>query len=118
MDLIGNSDIAMQDGGGYDGTWNNASSRELKENIKDLTVDAAMEALAGLTPVTYNYKADKEEDHVGFIAEDVPGLVAMKDRKSLSSMDIVSVLTKVVQEQLKTISKLEERIAHLEKDSK
>jgi hypothetical protein len=118
MDLIGDSDIVMADGGGYDGTWNNASSRELKENIKDLTVDDAMEALAGLKPVTYNYKADKEEDHVGFIAEDVPELVAKKNRKSLSSMDIVSVLTKVVQEQQNTISKLEERIAHLEKESK
>jgi hypothetical protein len=118
MELIGNSDISMADGGGYDGTWNNASSRELKENIKDLTVDDAMEALTGLKPVTYNYKTDKEEDHVGFIAEDVPGLVATKTRKNLSTMDIVSVLTKVVQEQQKTISKLEEKIAHLEKDSK
>jgi hypothetical protein len=44
---------------------------------------------------------DKDEKHVGFIAEDVPELVAMKDRKSLSPMDIVAVLTKVVQE-LKT----------------
>jgi hypothetical protein len=41
---------------------------------------------------------DKDEKHVGFIAEDVPELVAMKDRKSLSPMDIVAVLTKVVQE--------------------
>jgi hypothetical protein len=114
MDLIGNSDIVMGDGGGYDGTWNAASSRELKENIKDLTADAAMEALEGLNPVTFNYKADKEEAHVGFIAEDVPELVAMKNRKSLSPLDIVSVLTKVVQDQQKTISQMEKRIADLE----
>jgi hypothetical protein len=35
---------------------------------------------------------------VGFIAEDVPDLVSTKDRKGLSPMDIVAVLTKVVQE--------------------
>jgi hypothetical protein len=118
MDLIGNSDIVMQDGGGYDGTWNNASSRELKENIKDLTIDDAVEALVGLNPVTYNYKENKTEARVGFIAEDVPELVGMKSKKSIAAMDIVSVLTKVVQEQQKTISKLEERITDLEKDSK
>jgi hypothetical protein len=125
MDLIGNSDIEMQDGGGYNGTWNPASSRELKENIKDLTVDDAMEALAGLNPVTYNYKADKEEPRVGFIAEDVPELVAMNSRKTLGTVDIVSVLTKVVQEQQKFIreqqkinAELEKKIAELEKNSK
>jgi hypothetical protein len=36
---------------------------------------------------------------VGFIAEDVPELIARKNRKSLSPMDIVAVLTKVVREQ-------------------
>ena len=49
--------------------------------------------------MTFVYKADRTERHVGFIAEDVPELVATKDRKGLSPMDIVSVLTKVVQEQ-------------------
>ncbi len=97
------------------GVWTNASSRELKENIEGLTVDEAQEALAELSPVKYNYKADKAEKHVGFIAEDVPALVASKDRKSLSPMDVVAVLTKVVQEQQKTIADLNSRIAKLEK---
>jgi hypothetical protein len=65
--------------------------------------------------VKYNYKADREERHVGFIAEDVPSLVASKDRKGLSPMDVVAVLTRVVQEQQKTISDLNSRIAELEK---
>jgi hypothetical protein len=62
---------------------------------------------------------------VGFIAEDVPELVAQNDRKSLSTLDIVGVLTKVVQEQQKSIkeqqkiiSDLNKRIAELEKESK
>ena len=36
---------------------------------------------------------------MGFVAEDVPELVANNDRKSLSSMDIVAVLTQVTKEQ-------------------
>jgi hypothetical protein len=48
--------------------------------------------------VTFHYKAEGAQTHVGFIAEDVPDLVATPDRKGLSTMDIVAVLTKVVQE--------------------
>jgi len=39
---------------------------------------------SGLNPVTFKYKASEEERHVGFIAEDVPELVATKDRKGMS----------------------------------
>jgi propanediol dehydratase small subunit len=81
------------------GSWVDASSRELKDNIVSLTSEDAAKALAELNPVRYNYKVTPDEGHVGFIAEDVPELVAMKDRKGLSPMDIVAVLTKAVQEQ-------------------
>ena len=97
------------------GAWVNGSSRTYKDNITSLTTEEAVEAFKGLEPVKYVYKDDKEEQHIGFIAEDVPELVATKDRKGLSPMDIVAVLTKVVQEQQKTISDLKERIAKLEK---
>jgi hypothetical protein len=111
------------------GVWQDGSSRASKENINDLTLDKAMEALGGLNPVTFNYKVDKSEQYVGFIAEDVPELVATNDRKTLSPMDIVAVLTKVVQEQQKslqeqqeilreqqeTISQLKEKIMEFEK---
>lgn len=40
-----------------------------------------MEVLQRLNPVAFNYKADASEMHLGFIAEDVPNLVASKDRK-------------------------------------
>jgi hypothetical protein len=99
------------------GTWQNASSSELKENIQTLTPEEATEAVLNLQPVKYTSKADRDERHVGFIAEQVPELVATKDRKGMSPMDIAAVLTKVVQDQQKTISELEERIAALEKKS-
>jgi len=53
---------------------------------------------------------EKEEEYVGFIAEDVPDLVANRDRETLSSMDIVAVLTKVVQSQQATIARLQEEV--------
>ena len=96
------------------GVWTNASSRALKQDIRDLGTTEAVETLKNLQPVTYTYKIDPSEHHVGFIAEDVPALVATPDRKSLSPMDIVGVLTKVVQQQQSTIDDLKARIDQLE----
>ena len=92
------------------GVWTNSSSRDRKENIKDISVEEALAVLAGLEPVRFNYKNDTQESHAGFIAEDVPNLVATSDRKGLSAMDIVAVLTKVVQAQQQQIGALEARL--------
>jgi hypothetical protein len=81
------------------GAWVDGSSREYKQDIRELSGAEAEEAFAELSPVRFEYKAAPDEHHVGFIAEDVPELVATKDRKGLSAMDVVAVLTKVVQEQ-------------------
>ncbi len=94
------------------------SSRSLKDNIADLKSSEAMEALKGLNPVKYTYKADSSEKHVGFIAEDVPDLVAKNGRTGIDPMDIVAVLTKVVQEQQRTIKKLTEKVADIEREVK
>mgnify|MGYP003572984317 CR=1 FL=1 len=96
------------------GAWS-ASSRALKENIAKLTLPEAIDTLKNLNPVKFNYKKDKSENYVGFIAEDVPELVAQKNRKSLVTMDIVAVLTKVVKDQQQTIKELKERLEKLEK---
>lgn len=95
------------------GLWTDGCSREYKENIEELDAGEALSAVEKLTPVKYNYKTEKDENCVGFIAEDVPELVAMKDRKSLSPMDIVAVLTKVVQEQQKSIQEQQKEIESL-----
>ncbi len=97
------------------GVWTNASSREYKKDIKDLTADEAVDTLKSLNPVKFSYKVDSEEKYLGFIAEDVPDLVATKDRKGLSSMDVVAVLTKVMQEQQKTVQDQRATIAELSK---
>ena len=98
------------------GVWQDNSSRAAKENILDLQADTAFKALRELRPVTYDYKVLPNDPKVGFIAEEVPDLVATPERDGLSAMDIVAVVTKVVQEQQKTIDELKARIAQLEQE--
>ncbi len=81
------------------GNFVNASSREYKENINSLTSFDALYAFLRLTPVEYNYKNEPDHRYLGFIAEDVPDLVATKNRDGLSPMDITALLTKVVAHQ-------------------
>ena len=92
---FGNANNAYLSSGGV---WTNGSSRDYKENIGDLSSKTAQQALDQLNPVTFNYKVSPQTN-AGFIAEDVPEVVAMKGRKSLSSMDIIAVLTKTAQDQ-------------------
>lgn len=92
---------------------NNASSRSLKENIRPLSTKDAFKALDALEPMRYNDKINKGDEYVGFIAEDVPELVASENRKSLASMDIVAVLTKVVKAQRQEMVARDRRIAQL-----
>ena len=96
------------------GVWTNASSRKYKTDIKKLSTQRAIDTLKQLDPVEFAYKTDSQEKHVGFIAEDAPELVASKDKKGMSSMDVVAVLTKVVQEQQRTIAELSEKVAQLQ----
>ena len=100
------------------GVWTNASSRTFKERIEELPLAAALGAFAKLVPVTFVYKRSPAEAHVGFIAEDVPDLVATADRKSLSAMDIVAILTKVMQSQQAEITDLKARLAKIEASEK
>lgn len=96
------------------GEWVSASSRHLKENIRPLRSDLAAAALRALDPVEFNYRKEPEVGQVGFIAEDVPELVATPDRKGLASMDVVAVLTRVVQDQQRLIEELRDRVGRIE----
>lgn len=93
-----------------------ASSRTLKDNISALDSTKAADALQKLNPVEFTYKDDPTGDpRVGFIAEDVPELIAEPERKSVPVMDVVAVLTKVVKDQQQTISNQREEIQALRK---
>jgi len=76
-----------------------------------------LEAFRQLKPVTYAYKAQPHDAKVGFIAEEVPELVADPQHRSVSAMDMVALLTKVVQVQEEKITKLEamqKKVAQME----
>lgn len=89
----------------------NASSREFKDKITDLSSDKASAALRQLTPVEFVYKDDTSADpRIGFIAEDVPDLIAEPERKSVPVMDVVAVLTKVVKDQDRQLQDQEQQL--------
>ena len=108
--------IDFAGGGQYNGgSFLDASSRALKQDIRSLRPDAAMDALAGLEPVTFAYTGAPGDPRVGFVAEDVPELVARPGRATLSPLDIVAVLTKVVQEQQKVVQEQQKAMAEQQK---
>jgi len=109
MDTTLASHLIQLDGGAYcdGGAWVTGSSRELKKNIESISYSEALQTVMQLDPVSYNYKKTPAEKHIGFIAEDVPDMVAVNSRKGLETMDFVAVLTKVVQEQQKAIAHLQ-----------
>ena len=94
-----------------------SASEEIKENITNLSSQEALEALEHLSPVKFNFKVDNaKEEHIGFIAENVPQSVASSDGKSVSLSHIVAILTQVIKEQQKTIDALSEKCHSLELD--
>jgi hypothetical protein len=97
------------------GTITPGSSRELKEDISNLSLEEAMETVEALEPVKFRYKADTGDLHLGFIAEDVPEIVATPERKGISPMDLVAVLTRVVQEQQRMIAEISKKMEAFER---
>lgn len=85
-------------------------SWSLKQDVHELGTDEAAVALAALRPVRFRYKDSPDDEQIGFIAEDVPELVATRDRRGVSPMDIAAVLTRVAQAQDATIKKQQQLI--------
>ncbi len=90
------------------GVWTTPSSRELKENIHPLDTQQAINTLRQLKPVTYKYKIDPTEHHVGFIAEDVPEIIAAQDRNSVDPMNVTAILTAVLKQQKEIMAQQKE----------
>jgi hypothetical protein len=93
---------------------NTPSSRALKHDIVELESKKAGDALRQLTPVEFVYNDDEAaRKRIGFIAEDVPDLVANAGRNSVPVMDIVATLTRVVKDQQQTIDEQKKLNAEL-----
>ncbi|MDG1331958.1 MAG: tail fiber domain-containing protein [Crocinitomicaceae bacterium] len=113
---FGNGDIT------YSGTLTNTSDRTLKKDIKPLST--GLKEVLQLDPVSFKWKdkANPNKDKkFGFIAQDVQkvlsDIVYKKDEDktlSMSTMELIPVLVKSIQEQQTQIESLESRIAKLE----
>ncbi|MBN8592392.1 MAG: hypothetical protein J0M33_11555 [Anaerolineae bacterium] len=90
------------------------SSRESKENISAFTIAEAEDLLASLECVHFVYKDDhSQSSQLGFIAEDAPEPIASPDHESINPMSIITVLTRVLQQQQVTIQAIENRLAQV-----
>jgi predicted RecA/RadA family phage recombinase len=102
-------------------TYNTTSDRRLKENIELIT--DGKEKLLAMNPVTFSFKADPEEAIVsGFIAQEMAEVVPEAvtgdpDGERMMSMDygrITPTIVAALQDALKEIEELKERIKTLE----
>lgn len=91
----------------------NICSREHKEDIHPLVTKAADVLLDGLNPVSFRDRGRREEERLGFVAEDAPGGVATADGKAVDQMAITAILTSVLQQQKRLIEALQKELAAL-----
>ncbi|MBD2355996.1 tail fiber domain-containing protein [Tolypothrix sp. FACHB-123] len=83
------------------------SSRELKDKITELSQQEVYEIIKALQPVKYIYKDDQEQKlHLGFIAENVPDILASPDKTAIQPFQILAVLAKAVKDQQAMITTL------------
>jgi hypothetical protein len=90
------------------------SSRALKHGVENLAPAVALAAVDGLHPVSYRLTASPEEPTLGFIAEQLPDLLASPGRTTIEPMKIVAALTGAAQAQGERIEVREREIARLE----
>jgi hypothetical protein len=91
------------------------SSREWKEDIADLPLEAARHVLQHLNPISFAFKEDaSHQQHLGFVAEELPAMVATPDHKGFSPLAIIAVLTKVVKEQQHQIMAFQQEMVRLQ----
>lgn len=83
-----------------------ASSRTLKTNITPFT-RSALDIIREVAVVSFNYKTDVINKHIGFIAEDTPEELSTRNKNVMDSNNTIGVLLKAIQE-------LESRIKILE----
>ncbi len=91
-----------------------SSSRAYKRDIQDLDMTAALDVLEDLQPVSYRLNEYPDESTLGFIAEDLPELVASDARDTVNPMEIVAVLTRALQAQQQLIENQRQEVIHLE----
>ena len=103
------------DGMIYSNGTSQLSSRSLKDNITNLSEDNALAAFTKLQPVLFNYK-NTTNQQAGFIAEDVPDVIAAPDHKSINPLEVTALLTSVVKTQQKQLETQEKQIQEMRRE--
>lgn len=105
--LILNYDSDWGGGVRHYGKLSQISTRAIKEDIETLEAPEAVAILAGLEPVRYHLIGDENRDeHLGFIAEEVPDAISGPEHTSVANNHIIAVLTRVVKEQQRRLDDL------------
>ena len=91
------------------------SSRSVKDNITNLSEGDALTAFTQLQPVLFNYKGDTDQQ-AGFIAEDVPSVIAAPDHKSINPLEVTALITSVVKTQQKQLEMQEKQIQEMRRE--
>ena len=92
----------------------NSSSRTLKKDIEILSPNESHNLLQQLSPVKFKFRA-QDTLRLGFIAEDVPDIVASADHKAIRPNDIIALLTGVIKRQDSEILALKQDVSNLRK---
>lgn len=91
------------------------SDRRLKQNITPLKY--GLDEVLKLRPVSYSWKSDPSSKKIGLIAQDVnkivPEVVSDGEYLGMNYGELVPVLISAIQEQQKTIEKLEREVGQL-----
>ncbi len=96
------------------GAVSQASSATLKRDVETLDVDEAARAIGALRPVRFRYRADDAgRRHAGFIAEEVAQVISDADDAHVRPLDLIAMLTVVVQDQQRAIAELTAEVAAL-----
>lgn len=93
----------------YFNSYQNSSDRNLKKSI--ISLKKSLELLNKLRPVSFYWKSGDKDKHYGFIAQEVekilPELVNTRGGvKTLSSLEVISLLVSSVQELSQKVDKL------------
>jgi hypothetical protein len=106
------------------GAWTNASSRDYKQDIKELSGVDALSMLRAVAIHRFKFKEERGSDHrerIGVIAEELPDLVASADRKGAPTAELIALalassraLDVEVQQLKAQNANLEARLATLE----
>jgi hypothetical protein len=93
------------------GTWTNGSSREFKEDFRELNSQQVLEKIANLSVMKWSFKGT-DEQHVGPVAEDFYDLFGLgvgdpkEDSKYIAASDMAGVSMVAIQELAQIVEEL------------